>query len=86
MIKKRGTRTIKTGRDYTAFRVGMWEHQSGQCRKCSKATMLDMPPFSDWSFHVHHKKGRGMGGGKRDDTMRACEGLCGSCHRGMHNQ
>lgn len=79
-------RTILRGREYTAFRHEMWESQARLCARCQSYTRIDSLPEMDFSFHVHHKAGRGMGGSKRDDTFLACEGLCGKCHRKEHNQ
>lgn len=78
-------RTIRTGSHYTDFRRTLWTWQAGMCG-CGRSTQLDADWDVDWAFHVHHKNGRGMGGGKRDDTTIACIGLCGKCHRMAHNQ
>lgn len=78
-------RTIRTGRDYTKFRRELRDSQRGWCR-CGLPTSLTADLRADWSFHVHHTNGRGMGGSKRDDTLKACVGLCGKCHRKEHNQ
>ena len=70
-------RTIRTGKDYTAFRYELYLAQAAKCARCPVRTSLGMEPMYDSSFHVHHVNGRGMGGGKRSDTFLACEGLCG---------
>ena len=75
-------RTIRTGKDYTAFRHDMWATGGGACWECGHPTGLQYPPSYSNSFHVHHKRGRG--GGKRTDTFLACQGLCGDCHRRKH--
>jgi len=77
-------RTIRTGKDYTEFRGLVWTTQGGHCAKCARFTFLSHPLEWDSSFHNHHKNGRG--GGKRDDTLEACTGLCGKCHREEHGQ
>lgn len=77
-------RRIRTGKDYTAFRRGLWDRQAGGCDTCGRPTSLSADLISDYSFHVHHKRGRG--GGKRDDTLEACVGLCGADHRKVHGQ
>jgi len=79
-------RTILTGPDYTAFRKELFDQQRGRCFECGAWTNLEAPIEFDGAFHVHHKKGRGMGGSKRDDTMEACVGLCSVCHRKIHGQ
>jgi hypothetical protein len=80
-------RTIREGKDYTIFRWQLWERQTvGMCARCHKGTSLSADPEDYNSFHVHHVNGRGMGGGKRDDTFEACVGLCGACHRKEHGQ
>ncbi len=77
-------RTVRTGKDYTIFRWQLWELSSGKCVRCGEYTSLSLEPQSNWSFHVHHTHGRGMGGSKRDDTFESCQGLCGKCHREEH--
>jgi hypothetical protein len=87
IIKKDG-RTVRTGKDYTIFRVGLWMMQYGRCKKCNRLTNLEVDIESDWSFHVHHVGGRGMGSSKRDDTTEdeKCIGWCGRCHRREHEK
>jgi hypothetical protein len=79
-------RTIRTGKDYTAFRREVYEMQSGRCVRCIRTTSLEADILSDYSFHVHHRDGRGMGGSKRDDVPSKVEGLCGKDHRLEHHQ
>ena len=79
-------RTIRTGKDYTQFRIEMHAERLGSCWECGRDTFLDVPLDWDNSFHVDHTNGRGMGGGKRDDTKKACRGLCGFDHRRKHGQ
>jgi hypothetical protein len=61
-------RTVRTGRDYTKFRIERHTAQHSQCAECGRITVLWHPLEWDDSFHVHHEGGRGMGGSKRDDT------------------
>jgi hypothetical protein len=82
-IQKDGRR-ILTGRDYTEFRSDMWMRQAGLCNDCGRRTSLLADVDLDFSFHVHHKNGRGMGGGRRDDTFASCVGLCRVCHEKRH--
>lgn len=79
-------RTIRTGKSYTEFRRALYVEQGGKCARCRRICRLEVPLTWDYAFHVHHKNGRGLGGGKRDDTFEACEGLYGACHRKEHRQ
>lgn len=79
-------RTILGGKDYTEFRRQVYYAQGAQCKSCSRYTFFLASMEDDYSFHVHHTNGRGMGGGKRDDTLEAVIGLCGACHRKEHGQ
>jgi HNH endonuclease len=78
-------RVICTGKHYSQFRAVLFAVQEASCARCGTGVALSSPLEWDSSFHVHHKNGRGMGGSKRDDTLEACEGLCGKCHREEHN-
>jgi hypothetical protein len=77
-------RTIRTGKDYTDFRSVLWHQQMGTCAECRIDTSLTADIESDYSFHVHHIGGRGLGGSKRDDVSGKCVGLCGLHHREEH--
>lgn len=79
-------RTIRNGKHYKDFRYMMHSDQGGLCMRCGAETGVSIDLESDYSFHVHHRNGRGLGGGKRDDTVHSCEGLCGKCHRKEHGQ
>lgn len=83
---KKDGRIILTGKEYTAFRRQVYADQNMRCRKCGGVTSVTADPISDYSFHVHHIGGRGLGGGKRNDVLEAVEGLCGACHRRQHGQ
>jgi len=85
-IKVRAGRTKRDGKDYTIFRRELWRLQYGNCVTCGKPTSLEADLEMDWSFHVDHKAGRGLGGSKRDDSFDDCEGLCGLHHRVKHGQ
>ena len=47
---------------------------SGHCERCSHLS---------FTYHYHHRRPRGMGGSKADDTNTAanCVLLCPACHR-----
>jgi hypothetical protein len=79
-------RTIRSGEDYTAFRREVFDLQNGLCIRCESSVLFDLDPALPNSFHLHHKHGRGLGGGKRDDKVKTTEGLCGDCHRADHGQ
>lgn len=79
-------RTILSDKDYAVFRKSLYAYQAGMCAECDRFTQLEADIECDWSFHVHHKNGRGLGGSKRDDTINSCLGLCGKCHRVSHGQ
>ena len=86
-ITKDGRR-ILTGRQYSAFRHSLFKMQNGQCASCGRATDLKVQNTADYSFQVHHVKGRG---GKRNDDVHTahkpgCVGWCGKCHRMHHGQ
>lgn len=78
-------RTILTGAQYSALRERVWIRDRGKCVRCERRVSLTQHGFSD-DMHLHHKNGRGMGGGKRDDTEEATQSLCAACHREEHNQ
>jgi len=79
-------RVTKDGRTITGFRNALWFLQKYRCFDCGRMTSYTVELFFPESFHVHHKNGRGMGGGKRDDSFESCKGLCGLCHRKEHGQ
>ena len=92
MIKTtKDSRTIRTGKDYTAFRRKVFEDQRGRCMTCGMWTNLELPIEFASSFHIAHRGSRGMGGSIRDDVIGPNKGQvecgkCGSCHREDHHQ
>lgn len=86
ILTKKDGRTVRTGRAYTLFRGELYDRQNGLCFQCGRLVYTSSPVEWDDSFHVHHKHGRGLGGGKRDDTFEECVGWCGKCHREEHNE
>ena len=72
-IKKDGRR-ILTGKDYTEFKRRVLESQGGKCAQCAG-------DLAEWAAELHHKHGRGLGGGFRNDEFGECEVLCHWCHR-----
>lgn len=83
-VKKDG-RTILTGKHYTKLREQVFLRDKGRCTSCDRHVGL-MPCGADSDMHLHHKHGRGIGGGRRDDVLSECEALCAACHRKEHNQ
>ena len=64
---------ILRGKAYDALKLEKWIGQGHRCADCHG----DL----DFAFaELHHKKGRGMNGGKRSDTREATKLLCHSCH------
>jgi len=49
----------------------------GRCQRCTYPTTLS-------EGHAHHKERRGLGGGKRNDSLSNLEWLCQSCHIKEH--
>lgn len=85
IVTTKDGRILRDGKDYTAFRRSLYDAQEGRCAECGRYTSLELWPEDPNSFHVHHRNGRGLGGGKRTDTLEACEGLCFTCHIGKHD-
>lgn len=79
-------RTILSGREYSEFRKTLWQDQRGRCAYCNRPCLLGVPFSYNNAFNVHHKNGRGLGGGKRDDTPESCVGICNACHKRVHKQ
>lgn len=61
---------------YATQRRRRWEMQGRACT-CGKGISLEQG-------ELHHKEGRGMGGGRRNDLRTVM--LCQDCHRKKHNQ
>ena len=63
-------RVVLENEAYRALCRRVFARQQGKCGHCSKARQLQL----------HHRRGRGMGGGFRDDTEENTIGLCWECH------
>jgi 5-methylcytosine-specific restriction endonuclease McrA len=76
-------RVVLSPYKWNKLRGQVYDEQNHHCAECGKLIAFHY-------FHLHHKKLRGMGGGKRDDSRENVEGLCGgfpdSCHSKEHNQ
>lgn len=84
-------RTIRSGKDYTEFRLSLWKEQAYRCMDCNRITDATLHPSCYRSFHVAHRGSRGMGGAIRDDVVgpkrgQVEGGKCSRCHRQEHSQ
>ena len=78
MIKvKKDGRTILSGKHYTDHKLKVWEGQGRCCATCGFYVR-----FSEAQFD--HKKGRGMGGSKRDDLDSENKVRHAYCHGLRH--
>lgn len=59
------------GRAYTELKRKKLEAQASECGDCGRILRIGQS-------HLHHRSGRGMGGGKRDDLDTIL--LCEHCH------
>lgn len=71
-------RLIESPYRYSRTKRAMWENQRGHCAKCN--AFMPTPAYG----HRHHPGGRGLGGGKRDDSKTVL--WCIACHEKEHNQ
>ena len=70
-------RTIRTGKHYTDFRREIYRASGNMCENCGRTVRFE-------DMQLHHKNGRGMGGGKRNDVENEVQALCFNCHRYAH--
>lgn len=63
-------RIILSPPEYRALRIRVFSRQGWRCRDCGRIKPLDLA----------HIKGRGTGGGFREDTEENTCGLCRGCH------
>lgn len=79
------TRVMRDGREvcgalaWQARRMEVFRRDGGICQICLKEIKdygIDTEPFD-----IDHIRGRGLGGGKRDDRMENLQLLCQKCHR-----
>jgi hypothetical protein len=71
-------RLVESPRDYRVTKRGMWEKQRGICGKPKCGRFMPSPAYG----HRHHPGGRGLGGGKRDDSKTVL--WCIDCHLEEH--
>lgn len=68
--KKNSTRVVLGQAEYLELKQRVYVRQRGRCAGCGRARELQL----------HHKRGRGIGGGYRRDVDDEVEGLCWECH------
>jgi len=71
-------RVIESLKQYRKTKQQMWRDQNGICGKTGCGKFLPSPAYG----HRHHIHGRGLGGGKRDDSKT--ELICIDCHKAIH--
>ncbi len=65
--------------DWKARKLEVYARDGGRCVVCER-------PIQFFEADVHHKKRRGMGGAKRDDSLDNLETLCHLCHVLEHEE
>lgn len=75
-------RLIESRREYSETKRKMWDRQGRRCAKencdVKGGRYLPTPAFG----HRHHPEGRGLGGGKRNDSKTVL--WCIRCHEKAH--
>lgn len=74
----KGGRLVESLRDYSKTKRAMWQKQN---QRCGKRACNNFMPTPAWG-HRHHPGGRGLGGGKRDDSKTVL--WCVYCHEKEH--
>lgn len=77
-MERGGRLILRTQARWAAQRRRVYERDGARCQGCG-LTVGD-------AFHVDHIRGRGMGGGFRDDGMENLRLLCVGCHMARHGQ
>ena len=72
-------RLIESLDQYQKTKQKMWRDQNGICGKDGCGKFMPSPAYG----HRHHPGGRGLGGGKRDDSKTVL--WCIECHRKEHD-
>ena len=73
-------RVICKGADMADLRRRTGEREGELCQVCEEWAPI-YPPESQIPGEMHHIRGRGLGGGKRNDILSEQEWLCRNCHR-----
>jgi hypothetical protein len=71
-------RLIQPLKQYRITKRAMWESQHHRCAKTGCGNLMPTPAYG----HRHHPRGRGLGGGKRDDRETVL--WCIECHQKEH--
>ena len=66
-------RIVLAPAEYLQLRDKVYVLQHGRCADCGNPLGID-------EAALHHLKGRGIGGGFREDTVEATKILCRKCH------
>jgi hypothetical protein len=77
-------RLIESPQEYAQTKRRMWQRQGRLCAKVDEngkicGRFMPSPAYG----HRHHPEGRGLGGGKRDDSKTVL--WCIDCHLKEHN-
>lgn len=75
-------RLIESRREYGKSKRLMWELQIGRCVRVKDGKVCNRFMPTPAYGHRHHPGGRGLGGGKRDDSKTQL--ICISCHLEEH--
>lgn len=73
-------RLIETRTQYLTSKHSMWKKQHQRCGKEGCDNFMPTPAYG----HRHHPGGRGLGGGKRDDSKTVL--WCIPCYESEHEQ
>jgi len=75
-------RLIESPREYSITKRTMWEQQHGRCARVLRGKVCNRFMPTPAYGHRHHPGGRGLGGGKRDDSKTVL--WCIDCHQEEH--
>src|SRR5438270_11942934 len=76
-------RLIESRSQYAQTKRLMWERQNHRCVRVENGKMCNKIMPTPAFGHRHHPEGRGLGGGKRDDSQTVL--WCIDCHLKEHN-
>jgi len=88
IVLRGGNEVCRTKTAWNKRRREVFEREGGICQGygCELwAPLHDDPETGQLAGHAHHKNGsRGLGGGKRDDSLSNLIWLCPGCHYAEH--